>query len=88
MTTQAIPFRLDGKVAVVPGAGRGIGRGAAVALALARAGADIAGIDIAGLASADVDFAPATTDDLAETWRSPTRCRSGSRRPCPPCGPG
>ncbi len=67
MTTQATPFRLDGKVAVVTGAARGIGRAAAVALAWA--GADVAGIDIAGLASAHVDFAPATTHDLAETGR-------------------
>src|SRR5712692_3091604 len=33
------PFRLDGKIALVTGAGRGIGRG--VALALAAAGAEL-----------------------------------------------
>ncbi|RYF15484.1 MAG: SDR family oxidoreductase [Oxalobacteraceae bacterium] len=65
MGGSTTPFRLDGKVAVVTGAARGIGRAAAVALA--HAGADIAGIDIAGSASAHVDFAPATPEDLAAT---------------------
>lgn len=59
------PFRLDGKIAVVTGAARGIGR--AVAIALARAGADIAGIDIVGEVSSINDFAPATEAELAET---------------------
>jgi 2-deoxy-D-gluconate 3-dehydrogenase len=37
-------FRLDGKVALVTGAGRGLGQGMAVGLA--EAGADIAGLDV------------------------------------------
>ncbi len=36
-------FKLDGKVALVTGAGQGLGQ--AMALALAEAGADIAGLD-------------------------------------------
>ena len=47
------------------GAARGIGRAAAVALA--RAGADVAGIDVAGPVSPILDFDPATADDLDET---------------------
>ena len=46
--------RLAGKVAVITGAARGIGRAAAAALA--EAGADVAGIDIAGQVSQVLDF--------------------------------
>ncbi len=61
------PWLLSGRVAVVTGAARGIGRAAAVALA--GAGADIAGIDIAGHVSSTLDFAPASRADLDETGR-------------------
>lgn len=61
-------FDLSGKVAVVTGAARGIGRAAATALAAA--GADIAGIDIAGPVSRTLDYAPASEADLAETGRA------------------
>jgi 2-deoxy-D-gluconate 3-dehydrogenase len=44
------PFRLDGKVAIVTGAGRGLGR--AMALALAEAGADVA---VAARTGAEID---------------------------------
>ena len=40
-------FRLDGKVALVTGAGRGLGQ--AMAVGLAEAGADIAGLDVISL---------------------------------------
>ncbi|TDC33776.1 SDR family oxidoreductase [Micromonospora sp. 15K316] len=52
---------------MVTGAARGIGRAAAVALA--RAGADVAGVDIAGPVSPALDYPPATGADLDETGR-------------------
>lgn len=58
---------LDGKVAFVTGAARGIGRASAVALATA--GANIVGIDIAGPVSTTLDVMPASDVDLAETGR-------------------
>jgi SDR family mycofactocin-dependent oxidoreductase len=62
-----VPDTLDGKVAVVTGAARGIGRAAAVALA--QAGADVVGVDVAGPVSPVLDFPPATPEDLEETGR-------------------
>jgi NAD(P)-dependent dehydrogenase (short-subunit alcohol dehydrogenase family) len=50
------PRDIEGRVAVVIGAARGIGRETAVALA--RRGASIAGIDIAGPVSAILDYSP------------------------------
>lgn len=61
------PDALNGKIAVVTGAARGIGRAAVVALA--NAGADVAGLDICAAASPIDTFEPATQADLAETGR-------------------
>jgi NAD(P)-dependent dehydrogenase (short-subunit alcohol dehydrogenase family) len=52
---------LDGKIAVVTGAARGIGRAAAVALA------DVVGIDICAAVSPRLDSTPASAEELATT---------------------
>jgi NAD(P)-dependent dehydrogenase (short-subunit alcohol dehydrogenase family) len=62
--------RLQGKVAVVTGAARGIGRAAAVAMA--RAGADVVGIDLCAVVDPHSGVAPATPGDLLETGRQVT----------------
>ena len=58
---------LEGKVAFVTGAARGIGRSSCVALACE--GAAIVGVDVGAPVSATLDVAPAAADDLAETGR-------------------
>ncbi|GAA4396199.1 SDR family oxidoreductase [Tsukamurella soli] len=55
----------DGRVVMITGAARGIGR--ATAIAFAEAGYRVAGADIAALASAAMDYQPATAEDLART---------------------
>jgi NAD(P)-dependent dehydrogenase (short-subunit alcohol dehydrogenase family) len=65
--TEPAQRPLSGRIAVVTGAARGIGRASAVALS--RAGADVAGIDIAAPVSPILDFGPATPDELSETGR-------------------
>ncbi len=62
--------RLEGKVAVITGAARGIGR--ACAVALAHEGADVAGIDICAPVYPPSGVTPATEGDLADTGRQVT----------------
>jgi NAD(P)-dependent dehydrogenase (short-subunit alcohol dehydrogenase family) len=59
--------RLQGKVAVITGAARGIGR--AIAVAYAREGAAIMGIDKAAAVSPTTAYPAASSADLAETQR-------------------
>ncbi len=59
------PRCLQGKVAVVTGAARGIGRASAVALA--REGADIVGIDICGPVCESFGVQPASPEELNQT---------------------
>ena len=75
MTESPASGSLAGRIAVVTGAARGIGRAAAAALS--RAGADVAGLDIADKVSPILDYRPATAEDLAETGKLVTG--SGSR---------
>jgi SDR family mycofactocin-dependent oxidoreductase len=67
MEGKTMPKRLEGKVAIITGAARGIGRAAAVAFA--REGAAVMGIDIAGPVSATLEVSPATKDELDQTGR-------------------
>jgi SDR family mycofactocin-dependent oxidoreductase len=67
MEAEAMSKRLEGKVAIITGAARGIGRAAAVAFA--REGAAIMGIDIAGPVSATLEVEAATSDELDQTGR-------------------
>ena len=76
-------FRLDGEVAVVTGAGKGIGR--AIAIGLAEAGADVA---LASRTQADLDTVAAEIRKLgrralplATDEPPPTRSKSWPRRP-------
>ena len=66
-------FRLDGKVALVTGAGRGLGQ--AFALALAEAGADVAAVDIRG------DWAAATAEAVAARGRRSLGIEADLSRP-------
>jgi len=75
MSESPVSRPLAGRVAVVTRAARGIGRAAAVALS--RAGADVAGIDIAARVSDILDFEPASVEDLREMGRLVTS--SGGR---------
>jgi len=59
--------RLQGKVAVITGAARGIGR--AIAVAYAREGATIMGLDKAAAVSPTTAYPVASAADLAETQR-------------------
>ncbi len=67
------PFRLDGKTALVTGAGRGLGR--AFALALAEAGADVAAVDIRG------DWAGSAAEQIGALGRRSLAVQADLSRP-------
>lgn len=60
-----MPGRLEGKVAIVTGATRGIGRG--IALCLAREGADVV---VAGRTARELEYMPGTIHSVADEVRS------------------
>lgn len=62
-----VNFTLAGKSALVTGAARGIGR--AISVGLAAAGADVLGFDICAAAAPNLDYPPATVEELDETGR-------------------
>ena len=65
-------FRLDGRVAIVTGAGKGIGRG--IAKAYAEAGADVA---VAARTASDLESLAEEIRGLAGApWRFPPTCCS------------
>jgi sorbose reductase len=66
-------FRLDGRTALVTGAGRGLGR--AFALALAEAGADVAAADIRG------DWAASAAQEVAGLGRRSLAVQADLSRP-------
>ena len=74
-------FKLDGKVAVVTGAGRGIGQ--AYALGLAEAGADIAIVDVIDMSATAEKIKALGRKVLcvkADLSRARRRARRSSRR--------
>ena len=73
-------FKLDGKVAIVTGAGRGLGQ--AIAFGLAEAGADIAAVDV--LDQAETKAGRRNADGAAPRSRPTCRRANASRRSSTP----